>query len=177
MARLELGVDEIRALLTELGERLQAQGVAASIYVAGGAAIALEFDQRRVTEDIDAVFHPITTVREQATALAEEHGLSHRWLNDSIRAILPRGDDGAVVLDNPGLAVSLASPEHLVAMKMAAFRPRDIPDLELLFRELGISSPEAAAEIALAVYGEGSVVLPERDELILSARAVLNRMK
>lgn len=62
-------------------------------------------------------------------------------------------------------------------MKMAAFRPTDVPDLELLFRELKISTADQAANIALAVYGEGSVVFPDRDELILSAQAVLNRLQ
>lgn len=59
---------------------------------------------------------------------------------------------------------------------MAAFRATDLPNLELLFRELGITTPEQAADIALRVYGEDTVVLPQRDELILSARAILERL-
>jgi hypothetical protein len=82
-----------------------------------------------------------------------------------------------VVLDIPGLSVTLASPQHLLAMKMAAFRPRDIPDLELLFRRLRITTPDEAADLALSLYGEESVVLPARNELILSAQAVLNRLR
>jgi Nucleotidyltransferase of unknown function (DUF6036) len=58
--------DKIMELLTELGRRLSAKGVAGRLYVVGGAAMALEFDTRRTTRDIDAIFDPPTTVaREQ----------------------------------------------------------------------------------------------------------------
>lgn len=174
--RHELGVDEIRALLTELGRRLDEQDVRATVYIVGGAAIALSTDTRRVTVDIDAVFHPETTVADVVATMAREKGLRPDWLNQSARAFVPGGDDEAVPLDIPGLAIALASPQHLLAMKMAAFRPTDVPDLELLFRQLSITTADEAADIAQAVYGEESVVLPRRDELVLSAQAVLNRM-
>jgi hypothetical protein len=45
----------IRDLFTRLGERLQRRGVVGDVYVIGGAAIALAYDARRATRDIDAV--------------------------------------------------------------------------------------------------------------------------
>jgi hypothetical protein len=42
--------------------------------------------------------------------------------------------------------------------------------------QLGITSAEEAAEVAEEVHGSESVLLPARDELILYAQAVLNRM-
>lgn len=174
--RRELSVAQIRELLAELGNRLQSQGVQASLYIVGGAAIALEFDVRRVTADVDAVFHPATTVRAEAARMATERGLPRNWLNDSVRSFVPGGDDGAVRLDVPGLSVALASPEHLLAMKLAAYRPgQDQRDLELLFGALAIGSAGDAADLALRVYGEASVVLPGRDELVLSAQAIIDR--
>jgi hypothetical protein len=173
---VELTADDVRGLLAELGRRLQAQGVAATVYVGGGAAIALELDERRVTADVDAVFHPATTVRAEAEVLATERGLPKDWLNDSVAGLVPGGDLGALPLDLPGIAVTLGSPEHLLAMKMASYRPgKDQADLELLFARLGIRTAEQAADMALAVYGEYTVVLPGRDELILSAQAILDR--
>jgi hypothetical protein len=41
-----------------LGDRLVRRGVVADIYVFGGAAMALAYDARRATRDIDAVFEP-----------------------------------------------------------------------------------------------------------------------
>jgi hypothetical protein len=39
-----------------LGDRLARLGVVADLYVFGGAAMALAYDSRRATRDIDAVF-------------------------------------------------------------------------------------------------------------------------
>lgn len=173
----ELTVDDIRSLLTELGRRLQAAGVEATMYVVGGAAIAIELDVRRVTRDVDAIFHPTTSVRTEAEAMAAAHGLPPTWLNSSVRPWVPGGDDEAVPFSVPGLSVALASPRHLLAMKMAAFRPSDKSDLVLLFQALGVTTADEAADLSIEVYGEDSVALPSRDELLLDAEAILARMR
>ena len=176
--RRELTADQVRDLLAELGRRLKAKGVDATVYIVGGAAIALEMDARRVTADVDAIFHPETTVREEAEQLAAERGLPKDWLNSSVRGFVPGGDDDAVPLELDGITVTTASPEHLLAMKMASYPPgKDQSDLELLFDRIGITDPGQAADIALSVYGEYSALLPDRDELILSAQAILNRRR
>lgn len=175
--RFELTVDDVRELLTELGSRLQDDGVEATLYIAGGVAMAVEFDARRVTKDVDAVFHPRSTVQEAAVAIAADRGLPPDWLNDGVRAWIP-GDDGErVPFDVPGLTVALASPRHLLAMKMAAFRPVDKADLAVLFDHLGIETPEEAADIAVEVYGEHAHALPSREELVLEAESILARRR
>jgi len=73
---------EILAALVSLGERLASQGVLADLYLVGGAAMALAYDDRRSTRDIDAVFVPKMVVYEAAAQVAEEHGLPQGWLND-----------------------------------------------------------------------------------------------
>ncbi|MEA1903709.1 MAG: hypothetical protein U9N56_09310 [Actinomycetota bacterium] len=175
---VEFSRDDIKELLEELGRRLLARNVTGTIYVAGGAAIALEFPERRVTRDIDALFGPAQAVREEADAMAAERGLAPTWLSDSVRAFMPSGDDAqATTYSVPGLDVSVASPRYLLAMKMAAGRPQDLHDLILIFRELGITQAVEAADIAQEVHGSDSVLLPPRDELILYAEGVLNRME
>jgi hypothetical protein len=179
MARAhELDRDEITELLTELGRRLHEDGVEATLYVVGGAAIAIQFDRRRVTRDIDAIFHPAITVREVAEAMAAEQGLPTRWLDDSAAAFVPGAadDTDAIPFEAPGIAISIASPRHLLAMKMAAFRPTDRPDLEHLFAALEITTPEQAADITAEVYGDHHA-LPDREELLLIAEATLARMR
>lgn len=177
-ARVEFDRDRIEELLGELGRRLQTRGVKGVIYIAGGAAIALEFEKRRVTVDIDAVFQPAEAIREEAILMAEEHELPSTWLSDRVRAFMPPGeDDQAAVFTVPGLSVSVASARYLLAMKMAAGRTQDLHDLVLIFRELGITQPEEASSIARDVHGPDSVLLPTDEEMTLIARAVLNRMK
>ncbi|TYB49093.1 DUF6036 family nucleotidyltransferase [Actinomadura chibensis] len=105
----------IEEVLRKLGDRLASRGVVADIYVVGGAAMALAYDARRSTRDIDAVFEPHGIVLEEVRAVARELGLPQWWLNEQASVyVAPGGDPAATrVFDHPGLRVSAASPEHL----------------------------------------------------------------
>lgn len=166
---LTIDGEEILALLRDLGERLAFAGVHADIYIIGGAAIALTLDTRRVTRDIDAALKPNLEVRDVALEMAREKGLPEGWLDSAAMGFAPDAPDlGAVLIDLPGLSIAVASPEHLLAMKMAAARPgRDMEDLELLFRTLGLTEPGQAVDIARRLYGEESVVLSDPPESYL----------
>jgi Nucleotidyltransferase of unknown function (DUF6036) len=170
--------DKIIELLTELGRRLSAKGVAGRLYIVGGAAMALEFDTRRTTRDIDAIFHPSTTVTDEAASMATDLGLPPGWLSASAQAFIPLPDEDPVSLDVEGLQVAVSSPANLLAMKMAAGRPQDITDLVVLFRHLKIRSPKQAVDIAERMYGSDSVVLREpRESLLLLAESVLAKVR
>jgi len=49
---------DIERALRRLGERLDRRGIVADLYVFGGAAMALAYDARRATRDIDALMIP-----------------------------------------------------------------------------------------------------------------------
>ena len=145
--------DQIVGLLDELADRLQARGVAASIYVIGGAAISLAFDARRATRDIDAlVLEGHGPLIDEVRSMAVERGLPSTWLNEQAVAYVSRlpDDRAAVVYDNPSLRVAVASAEHLLAMKVASGRPTDVGDIRLLAERLDLSSTAAV----LAVFAE-----------------------
>jgi hypothetical protein len=170
--------DKIIELITELGRRLSAKGVAGRLYIVGGAAMALEFDTRRTTRDIGAIFHPPTTVADEAASMAAELGLPPGWLSAATQTFIPLPDQDPVSLDVEGLQVAISSPANLLAMKMAAGRPQDITDLVVLFRHLKIRSPEQAVDIAERMYGDDSVVLSEpRESLLLLAESVLAKVR
>lgn len=65
-----------------------------------------------------------------AWALAAELGLPRWWLNEQASAYAAPGGDPHAPLSygHPGLRVSIASPEHLLAMKTLAARRRDTED-------------------------------------------------
>jgi predicted nucleotidyltransferase len=157
----------IRDLFTRLGERLQRRGVIGDIYVIGGAAMALAYDARRATRDVDAVLLPHGVVLEEAHALAVELGLPQWWLNEQASAyVAPGGDPHAqVTFDHPGLRVSAASPEHLLAMKAIAARRRDLEDLRVLINVLGLTTPEQVIAVCSRVFPDES--LPDRARLAL----------
>jgi len=126
------------------------------MYVVGGAAIALAFDERRSTRDIDAVFEPKTVMYEVAKEMAEEMDLPSSWLNDAAKGFVGAQDpEAAPTLEVTGLRVSSASPRILLAMKVLAHRVgEDEDDLMLLARHLELATAAEVLEVATAVYGD-----------------------
>jgi hypothetical protein len=148
--------DEIVELLTELGSRLAVQAIEGEMYVVGGAAIALAFDSRRSTQDIDAVFEPKAEIYEAAAAVASERGLPDGWLNDAVKGFLTSADpESPLVLEVAGLRVSTASPRILLAMKVLSHRVgEDEADVRLLAAQLGLTTPSEVLAVAESVYGD-----------------------
>jgi hypothetical protein len=148
--------EEIVALLTALGATLRDRGVDGEMYVVGGAAIALAYDARRSTRDIDAVFEPKLAVYEAAAEVAERFGLPAGWLNDAVKGFLA-GDDpeAAPVLDVPGLRCLAASPRMLLALKVLAHRVgEDEGDVMLLAAALGLRTAGETLDVAEDVFGD-----------------------
>lgn len=148
--------DEILRALAALGRRLADRGVVGELYVVGGAAIALAFDERRATRDIDAVFEPKLTVYAAAAEVAEELGLPDGWLNDGVKGFLAGPDPWATsVFEIPGLRVQSASAEMLLALKCLAHRlGEDDDDVRLLAGHLGLTDPDEVIELVMQVFGD-----------------------
>jgi predicted nucleotidyltransferase len=139
-----------------LGDRLARRGVVADIYVFGGAAMALAYDSRRATRDVDALFKPHGIVLEEAQAVGAELGLPAWWLNEQASSyVAPGGDSSASrVFDHPGLRVFAASPEHLLAMKALAARPRDTQDIKHLAELLGLHTISSVLALTREIFPE-----------------------
>lgn len=105
--------EEIRGLLTALGDGLADRGLSGELFVVGGAALALAYARDETTRDIDALFEPKAPVLEIAEAMAADHGLRPGWLNDGVKGFLHGEDaDRRLVIDHPALAVWVASPRY-----------------------------------------------------------------
>lgn len=150
-----------------LGERLARRGVVDDVDVFGGSAMALAYDSRRATRDIDAVFEPHGIVLEEAGHVAVEVGLPGWWLNEQASAyVAPGGDPSARrVFDHPGLRVQAASPDHLLAMKVLAARRRDAEDIRVLVDHLGLRTVDDVLAICATVLPDEAV--PDRARLVL----------
>ncbi len=147
---------EIIDALTSLAAELDSRGAVAEMYVVGGAAIALAFDERRATRDIDAVFEPKNVVYEAAAVVAGQLGLPGGWLNDAVKGFLESDDPAAApVLDLPGLRVLAASPETLLSLKVLAHRVgEDEEDVRLLASQLGLQGADQVLALAERTYGD-----------------------
>jgi len=162
---VELGREQLTTLLTELDERLVARGIAAGIYVVGGAAIALTVAERRVTVDVDAIATD-AVVYEEAAAIAQRHGLPPRWLNSGAAPWVPPRRSISMPR-SPGLSVEYAPVEHLLAMKMVAMRERDYADIAALAAALELD--DAVADDFAALL-RTAYVDPETLEMALGLR-------
>ena len=133
----------------------------------GGAAMALAYDARRSTRDIDAVFQPHGIVLDEAKAVANELGLPQWWLNEQASVYVAPGGDSAAprVFDHPGLRVSAASPEHPLAMKVLAARRRDSDDIRLLVKHLGLTTVDEVLALCAEIFPDEEV--PGRARLVL----------
>ncbi len=162
-----LARDEIDALLRELGAELDAHGVHGEMFVVGGGVTALAYNTRRATQDLDAVFEPKQVIYEAAERVGEPHGLPPGWLNDAVKGFLPGADPNATVyFDEPGLAVRVASPRYLFAMKVAAARvERDEDDLRVLYDLCGFRSADDALDSVVDLYPD--ITLAPRSELLV----------
>jgi hypothetical protein len=146
---------EIVTALTALGAVLDARGATGELYMVGGAAIAMAFDQRRSTRDIDAVFEPKMIIYEAAAQVADQLGLPVGWLNDAVKGFLVPDPEASPVLEVPGLRCLAASPRILLALKVLAHRVgEDDDDVLLLAGELGLSRADEVLAIAEEVFGD-----------------------
>ena len=147
---------EIIATLEALAALLHERGVDGEMYVVDGAAIALAYDARRSTRDIDAVFEPKRAVYEAAAVLAEQRDLPIGWLHDAVKGFLAGPDpQAAPVLERPGLRVLAASPRTLLALKVLAHRVgEDEGDVLLLADTLGLSDASDVLAVAEEVFGD-----------------------
>jgi len=150
-------VTDIGRLLHGLGRRLATRGVHADIYVFGGSAVAMAYDARRTTADIDAYVRPAEEVYAEARAMAEQLDLPSDWLSSAGAGFLPNLPDGWSERgrDFSGVRVSVADPRTLIAMKMLATRARDVNDLVVLYRAAGVRTPQDAVAIFRDVYPDG----------------------
>lgn len=123
-----LARDEIVALLTEFGRRLHEQHARGELIGGGDAARALAYDACRIASDVDAAFERKALVENVIRHVASSHGSADDWIIDAVKGFLPgNGSDVSVMLDDPGLRVSIPSTEYALELKVHAAQP----DLDL----------------------------------------------
>lgn len=153
------GLDRERLtdLFDALSQELKFFRTRAQIYVIGGAAMSMAFDRGRTTDDVDArIESGHRALREAVRQVARERGLDDDWLNEAATAAMPRERDAnpRTLYNSPHLTVTGASPKHLLAMKLAAGRVRDIDDAKILMKRLNVSDAAEAAAIHRRLYPE-----------------------
>lgn len=130
--------DKMLSAFQSLSMKLQLRRTRGVVYVVGGAAVALAYDDTRLTQDVDArIDEGHGAVISAAVEVCRERGWNDAWLNEQPVIFIPKGEDSgaATVFAQPGLVVRAAAPRRLIAMKMLAGRGRDIRDMALLIEK------------------------------------------
>ena len=169
--------DAVIELFIELGKRLRAQGLTATIYVFGGAAMLLHGLRTFATEDIDVSFRRNTAVRDIARQMTTDFGLGEHWISDSGAAFIPSPDvDVAAAEQHFGaLTVRVASVELLLAQKLTAWRAKDLSDIDALLWANAIRRSEDAVDVVAKYYDEDSVPAVDFEQIAQDVAARLTR--
>jgi hypothetical protein len=160
-----------------MGRYLLDRKALGEIAVYGGSAILLQFDWRKLSQDVDAriisdVNHSL--VIEAVHYAAKQLGLSPSWLNESVAMYARRGEVDADRVfvgtypspDRYGLRVTAAKPSYILAMKLGALErftidDRDYQDAINLGAACGVTTVEGLKDLFRKYFAE--------DELPLSA--------
>lgn len=139
-------------------------GMLLDLALYGGAAMALAFDVREATRDVDAVVRGHAEFLRRAVArVALEEGWPDDWLNDGVKGFLSGNEQMRLMQAFPGapeggLRVHVPTPEYMFAMKCMAMRPEgvdgshDISDIEALADLAGIQDAESALSLVEGFY-------------------------
>ena len=156
--------DDIVRGLSKLDAKAKASAVIVDMAVYGGAALALVFDLRQATRDVDAVVHGAPEFLRRAVAeVADEEGWPVDWLNDGVKGFLSHVEQLQALnlfqaSTEGGLRLYVPVPEYLFAMKCMAMRPEgiegshDIADIEALAGHAGIADVAGALSLVEAFY-------------------------
>lgn len=148
--------DDIIVGLRELVDELRNAGEVAGIRLVGGAALALRYFDRGVTQDLDSLhIRPGSdaAVAAAAARVAQRHDWDASWLNFEVARAdalptLGRAVEWDTIYDKHGIVIQVASKEAMLAMKLRANRPgRDTRDIRLLIGLCGLAAVAEAENL------------------------------
>lgn len=136
-------------LLEELNRRLSEKNLYGEIIIVGGAALALAFDARDSTRDIDCIFEPSPPIREIISDMEKEYHLPKDWLNDGVKGFITKKMNFDVYSEDSNLKVSTLDAEGLLAMKLTSARTdtKDMQDSLFLMKKLKIKAESELFDI------------------------------
>ena len=156
--------EEIVAALEELGQLAQEAGVMIDLCVYGGSAIALEWQFRVSTRDVDVVIQGDSAfVRTAAHHIALERDWPENWLNDAVKGFVSSRGEHRMYAEyvsaerESGLRVFVPTAEYLLAMKCLAMRigdteGHDAGDIRSLIQNLGLKTSDDVVKVVETYY-------------------------
>ncbi len=117
--------------------------------------MALGFDSRRLTFDIDALSREgHSPVTDAVRTIGRRRGWLETWLNEKAVSAIPRGTDGRArtAYGDRNLIVTAASAEHMLAMKVRVRRIKDYDEILFPVDTLAFHSAEEVFDLHDQVF-------------------------
>lgn len=168
---------DIHALLIQMGKELAKHQKKSTIVLHGGSALSFHLKASRFAHDIDytTLSDDNGLLKSATKTIARRHGLPEDWMNDAVSLVTSdlskEGIElyGQFPIDDPHLAVFIASPASILAMKAHQVRSssysKDPEDIWNLLEVCHITTWEGLKENILHFYPDH--VIEERDEYVL----------
>lgn len=179
--------EDILNAFEEIGRIAKEQGILLDMGVYGGSAIALQWEFRQSTRDVDiVVFGDPKFLREAAAVVASRHGWPENWINDAVKGFVSARQDVQLYqefpreAEDPGLRVFTPTPEYMLAMKCMAMRTgsegnrSDFGDIKNLLRITGVKSTKEILTIVEKYY-PAKLVTPRTLFVIQEILASMNK--
>jgi hypothetical protein len=156
--------DDILRGLRKIDVAARASGILVDLSIYGGAALAIAFNLRNSTRDVDAVVQGSPQfLRKAASDVAEEEGWPQDWLNDGVKGFLSDNEQMFLMErftagPEGGLRIHVPTAEYFFAMKCMAMRPdglegsHDISDIEALATKIGFKTSAEALSLVEEFY-------------------------
>jgi hypothetical protein len=141
-----------------LSRELEAVGVEAELCLVGGAVMTLAFSANPETRRARALFQPMELVRSAVARVADLKGLAPDWTHQAVRDYVGDSGVGGGFFDGPNVRVFGASPEYVLALKLASAEYEDRStlnaDIRYLARLLDLGSPEQVLEVVYRYFND-----------------------
>ena len=137
-----IGRSEMIKYLEELNSRLININRQCEITIFGGAAMALVYEAREATRDIDAKYRSSVELRRLIKSISDDFGMDEDWLNNDGEHYVTDRMPASLYLDYENLKVFTLNADCLLAMKLTAARmdSNDLDDSVFLMDLLNIQS-------------------------------------
>ena len=146
---MDLTKENILKYFEEINEQLSEQNKFGEIVIAGGAALALVYNARNATQDIDAIFSPKEAFRQIIKRIGNKYNLEDDWLNDGVKGFFTDKMTASVYKEYSNLTVRSIDAECLLAMKLTSARTdtNDAGDSIVLMKHLCIKELDELYDI------------------------------
>jgi hypothetical protein len=155
---IEMSKAQFSECLERLNEKLKERRRTLTFLLVGGGAMALAYDARETTHDLDGQLYPksnsnevlLYRLRDEVTAEMEAEGktVNYDWINTAVRHIMDAQKwelsyfQPLPQFSYSNLKLMAGKPDYLLAMKCQAFRPerKDYRDIVTLLQKTDVKS-------------------------------------